>query len=145
MISAPRHYAPPRLMIADDDPVVRSMLDMSLGESFDVVGVALDGEQAIALARVSQPDAALVDVEMPAGGGLRAVCGIHEVAPGTAIVVLSIDESDVIVRKLMQAGATAYVRKGISPRALTDALMDSISAHGAESRGPSVGGPDASH
>jgi DNA-binding NarL/FixJ family response regulator len=119
----------PQLMIADDDPVVQSILDMSLSHGFDVVGLAADGEQAVELARVSQPDAALVDVEMPAGGGLRAVRGIHEVAPDTAIVVLSVDESDGVVRELMQAGATAYLRKGVAPQVLVDTLMDSIDAH----------------
>ena len=62
----------PRLLIADDDSVVLSMLGTSLGPHFEVVGVASDGEQAIELARVSQPDVALVDVEMPKGGGLGA-------------------------------------------------------------------------
>lgn len=81
------------------------------------------------LARECQPDAALVDVEMPAGGGLRAVRGIHDVAPDTAIVVLSVDESDALVRELIQAGATAYLRKGVAPQLLSDALMDSIEAH----------------
>jgi DNA-binding NarL/FixJ family response regulator len=119
----------PRLMIADDDPVVQSLLDMSLSQEFDVVGLAADGEQAVELAKESQPDAALVDVEMPAGGGLRAVQGIRDVAPDTAIVVLSVDESDGRVRELIQAGATAYLRKGLAPKALSAALMDSIEAH----------------
>jgi DNA-binding NarL/FixJ family response regulator len=129
MISVLPNDSLPRLMIADDDPVVQSLLDMSLSQEFDVVGLAADGEQAVELARASQPDAALVDVEMPEGGGLRAVRGIHEVAPGTAIVVLSIDESDGVVRELIQAGATAYLRKGVEPHVLADALMDSIDAH----------------
>jgi DNA-binding NarL/FixJ family response regulator len=121
-------------MIADDDPVVQSLLDMSLSAEFDVIGLAADGEQAVALARDSQPDAALIDVEMPAGGGLRAVRGIHEVAPDTAIVVLSVDEADGVVRELMQAGAVAYLRKGVEPRALAEALVDSIEAHAVERR-----------
>jgi DNA-binding NarL/FixJ family response regulator len=124
----------PRLMIADDDPVVQSMLDMSLGQEFNIVGLAADGEKAVELAKASQPDAALVDVEMPEGGGLRAVRGIHEVAPDTAIVVLSIDESDGVVREFMQAGAVAYLRKGVAPRVLADALMDSIEVHATERR-----------
>jgi DNA-binding NarL/FixJ family response regulator len=124
----------PRLMIADDDPVVQSLLDVSLSHEFDVVGLAADGEQAVALAQESQPDAALVDVEMPAGGGLRAVRGIHDVAPDTAIVVLSVDESDARVRELIQAGATAYLRKGLAPRVLSAALMDSIEAHAVQRR-----------
>lgn len=121
-------------MIADDDPVVRSMLGMSLGEAFEVVGVAADSEQAVELARTSQPDAAIVDVVMPKGGGLRAVRGILEVAPDTAIVVLSGDESDGSVRELMQAGAIAYRRKGVAPRLLAEALIESIDARASERR-----------
>lgn len=124
--------SPPRLLIADDDPVIQALLDMALSPEFEVVGVAADGEQAVELARESQPDAALVDVEMPAGGGLRAVRGIHEVAPDTAIVVLSVDESDGVVRELLQAGATAYLRKGVAPQVLADTLIDSIDAHSVE-------------
>jgi DNA-binding NarL/FixJ family response regulator len=128
-MSSPAPSSRPRLMIADDDPVVRSLLSASLGNAFDVVGVASDGEEAVELARASQPDAAVIDVEMPGGGGLRAVQGIVDAAPGTAIVVLSGDESDKVVRELMRAGATAYRRKGISPELLAGSLRDSIEAH----------------
>ncbi len=123
-----------RLMIADDDPVVRSMLSMTLAERFEVVGVAEDGEGAVELARESRPDAALVDVEMPSGGGVRAVKGITDVSPGTAIVVLSGDESDAVVRDLMAAGATAYRRKGADPHALAECLQEAIRAHADERR-----------
>ena len=116
-------------MIADDDPVVRSMLGMALGEPFQVVGVVGDTEAAVELARARRPEAALVDVDMPRGGGLRAVQGILETSPDTAIVILSGDESDGVVRELIQAGATAYCRKGVSPHQLIELLMDSISAH----------------
>jgi DNA-binding NarL/FixJ family response regulator len=119
----------PRLLIADDNPVVRSMLSMSLAGGFDVVGVAGDSEEAVELARATQPDAAVVDVEMPKGGGLSAVRGILEVAPDTAIVVLSADESDGVVRDLMQAGAIAYLRKGVALHVLTESLTESIEAH----------------
>jgi len=125
----------PRLVIADDDPVAQSMLGMSLGREFEIVGVAADGEEAVELARVNQPDAALLDVVMPKGGGLRAVCGIHAVAPDTAIVMLSGDKSHGMVRELMQAGAIAYRRKGVAPYVLAEALTESIKIHIAERRG----------
>ncbi len=128
VIDAPPGYRP-RLIIADDDPVIRSMLGMALNGGFDVVGVASDTAEAVELARVSQPDAALVDVDMPKGGGMGAVRGIVEVAPGTAIVVLSGDETDRLVRELMQAGAVAYCRKGITPHVLAESLTESIKAH----------------
>jgi CheY-like chemotaxis protein len=124
----------PRLVIADDDPVVQSMLSMSLGGRFDVVGAAADGEEAVELARVWQPDAALVDVQMPKGGGLRAVRGIREVAPGTAIVMLSGHRSHGVVGELTLAGAIAYRRKGATADALAAALTESIEAHAVERR-----------
>jgi DNA-binding NarL/FixJ family response regulator len=123
-----------RLVIADDDPVVLSLLGMSLAREFNVVGVAGDGEEAIELARASQPDAALVDVKMPRGGGLRAVKGILEVAPDTAIVMLSGHRSDGMVRELMQAGAIAYRRKGVAPHVLAATLTESMKIHAAERR-----------
>ncbi len=121
--------SPPRLLIADDDSVIRTMLVMMLEGQFEIVGLACDGQQAVELAQASQPDAALVDVEMPKGGGLAAVRGIVKVAPGTAIVVLSIDEHDATVLQMLQDGAVAYRRKGHPPHLLIRSLIDSIDAH----------------
>ncbi len=121
-----------RLLIADDNKAIQSALGMALGERFEVVGVAGDAEQAVELARSLQPAAAVIDVDMPKGGGMRAVRGIAEVSPTTATVILSSDESDGVVRELMQAGAIAYCRKGVSPQDLSDSLTKSIEAHAAE-------------
>ncbi len=119
-----------RLLIADDDPVVRSALGISLSDEFELAGVAGDAQEAIRLAELEHPDVALVDVEMP-GGGLFAVQGIVRVSPATAIVVLSVDEIEGGVRELIAAGAVAYRRKGIEPRALAASLRSAITAHGA--------------
>ena len=100
-----------RLLIADDDPVVRSMLSMGLERQFEIVATAADAEEAVKAARSLSPDAAVVDVDMPRGGGERAVRGIAEVSPCTAIVVLSADEQDALVRSLMLSGAMAYCRR----------------------------------
>ncbi len=118
----------PTLLIADDDAVVRSMLSLTLERQFDIVGVARDSDQAIALAQAAQPDVALIDVQMPGGGGLRAIQEISEVSPETAAVVLSADEFDPLVRELMIAGAMSYVRKGIAPADLTDVLHRAMRA-----------------
>jgi DNA-binding NarL/FixJ family response regulator len=118
----------PRLIIADDDPVIQVLLSASLEQDFELVGIAEDSEAAIELARSTQPDVALIDVVMPKGGGPRAVAGIVEVAPRTAIVVLSGDESDALVRELIRAGAVAYGRKGLGAPALVELLNESIEA-----------------
>jgi DNA-binding NarL/FixJ family response regulator len=133
--TAPAAGQRPRLVIADDDPVVQTLLEMALGQEFDVVGIAADGEAAIELARTLQPDAALLDIKMPKGGGLGAVRGIREVAPDAAIVVLSGHRSHGVVHELMTAGAIAYRRKGVPPRVLAQALTESIKVHTAERRG----------
>jgi DNA-binding NarL/FixJ family response regulator len=123
-----------RLIIADDDPVVASMLSMSLGNEFDVVGVAGDGEETVALAASTKPDAAIIDVDMPKGGGMHAVRGIREASPQTAMVILSGDESDHVVRELMAAGAVAYRRKGVDARVLAASLKEAVEAHAVEQR-----------
>jgi DNA-binding NarL/FixJ family response regulator len=119
----------PRLLIADDDPVVRSTLGMALEHRFDIVAVVADGEEAVAQAAATTPDAALIDVEMPAGGGARAVQGIAAISPATAMVVLSGDESEATVVELLRAGAMSYCRKGVDTHQLTETIQRSIAAH----------------
>jgi DNA-binding NarL/FixJ family response regulator len=120
--------AHPTLLIADDDPVVRSMLSLTLERQFDVVAAVPDSPEAVAAARTLRPDVALVDVQMPGGGARTAVRGITAASPATAVVVLSGDESDALVRELMIAGAMTYVRKGIAPHELASVLHRSLSA-----------------
>jgi DNA-binding NarL/FixJ family response regulator len=100
-----------------------------------VVGVAVDSDAAVALAQRSQPDVAVVDVDMPKGGGLSAVRGMLQVAPQVAVVVLSSDESEITLGELMRAGAVAYCRKGIAPQALADSLVSSMMVRARECDG----------
>jgi DNA-binding NarL/FixJ family response regulator len=124
------------LLIADDEPLVRAMLLAQLQPDFEVVAAASDADEAIALAREHQPDVAIVDVEMPGGGGLRATREIRACSPGTAVLVLSSDESDAGVLAMLQAGAVSYFRKGLAADALSSALSQSIDAHAKLSEAP---------
>ncbi len=118
----------PTLLIADDDPVVRSMLSLTLERQFRIVAAVPDSEQAVATSAALRPNVALIDVQMPGGGARTAVRGIAGASPDTAVVVLSGDESDGLVRELMIAGAMTYVRKGIAPHELAEVLHRSIRA-----------------
>ena len=118
----------PRVLIADDDPVVRSALAMQLGAGFEVVGAARDAAEAITLAERFQPDVAILDVEMPEGGGPHAALGIATCSPETAVVAYSADESHQGVLHMMGAGAITYLRKGIAGRDLADTLHLCIDA-----------------
>ena len=80
-----------RIVLAHDDSVVSASLASRLAMEFEIVGIAADADDAIALAEAHQPDAAVVDVEMPHGDGLRAAREIRKQAPRTAIVALSVD------------------------------------------------------
>jgi len=122
----------PSLLIADDDPVVYTVLASQLGPSFDIVGYVHDTDEAIALAVKHRPDVAIIDIDMPGGGGVRAAREIHVQAPATAVVALSADESDKIVRDVVRAGAVTYIRKGTTAAALTSTLQRSIAAHVAQ-------------
>ncbi len=131
---APQNHEPdrgglPRLLIADDDPVVVSMLTAQLSGSFEIVASARDADEAIAYGALHRPDAAIIDVQMPAGGGLRAARELHACSPATAIVALSGDESDTMVRDVIAAGATTYIRKGIASHELAVTIHRSIEAH----------------
>jgi DNA-binding NarL/FixJ family response regulator len=120
--------ARPRVLIADDDPDVRAVLCAQLEDGFDVVGVAADTDEAVALAGEHRPDIAIVDVQMPGGGGPAATRGILTAAPGTTIVALSADESERIVLEMLNAGAVTYIRKGVRADELAALLHESLRA-----------------
>ncbi|MGA8015643.1 MAG: response regulator transcription factor [Candidatus Dormiibacterota bacterium] len=106
-----------RVLIADDDPSMRSalgeMVDSEPG--YEVVGLAADPETAIDLAGTHRPDVAILDVKMPGGGGFRAAQGIRAASPETRIVALSAwDDRDTVYR-MRRAGAVGYLIKGSAP------------------------------
>ena len=87
-----------RVLIVDDEPVVRDLLRLALEleGGFTVVAEASDGRQGIDLAREHQPDLVLLDLLMPGMGGLEAVGQMARVAPNAKVVVLTaIDRSSV--------------------------------------------------
>ena len=119
--------ARPRLLIADDDPVVRATLSAEL-TAFRIVALAQDATEAIELAERCRPDLALVDVDMPGGGGHEAVRRISRSSPRTSLVILSVDETRSDVVDLLNAGAVAYVRKGATAAELTLVLREALRA-----------------
>jgi serine/threonine-protein kinase PknK len=91
--TAPEPRPAPRVVLADDDVLLREGLASLLGRSgFDVVGQAGDGVELLAIVRSTKPDLAIVDIRMPPAHtteGLEAARVIREEFPATAIVVLS--------------------------------------------------------
>ena len=90
------------------------------------MGLAGSASDAIALAEEHRPDAALIDVDMPGGGAREAVPVITSRSPDTAMVILSGDETRQLVVELLDAGAIAYVRKGISAGEIAETLIAAL-------------------
>lgn len=122
--------ARPTLLIADDDAVVRTALSFQLASDFAVIGLAENATEAIDLAEQHRPDAALIDVEMPDGGAVEAVPRIASCSPDTCMVVLSGAESRQGVMDLFNAGAVAYIRKGVTGAHVSKILTQALSMHG---------------
>jgi EAL domain-containing protein (putative c-di-GMP-specific phosphodiesterase class I)/CheY-like chemotaxis protein len=118
-----------RVLIADDNPVVRQALADLLrrSASMEVVGVAEDAEQAVALALQHRPDVAVLDVRMPKGGGPRAAREISWEVPGTRMVALSAWGDRDLVLDMVRSGAVGYVLKGRPPQELL-ATIGSVAA-----------------
>jgi two-component system, NarL family, nitrate/nitrite response regulator NarL len=118
-----------RLVIADDDELVRSMVAHQLRDDFECVGAAADATEAIALAMALRPDVIILDVNMPGGGAMEATNKIRDHAPETAIVILSVDETWDGLIDLLNAGAMNYLRKGMDEPAMAEDLRTAIEAH----------------
>ena len=105
---------PIRILIADDEPALRDAIADLLEheDGLVLVGEAGDADQAIELAVSRQPDVALVDVSMPAGGGPRAAREIIRVSPETRVIALSAFEDRPTVLEMLRAGAVGYLVKG---------------------------------
>ncbi len=134
----PPSLRPFTIILADDEPVVRSLLAKFILEDplFDVVAQAGDAEEAILAARTHQPDIALVDVNMPGGGGARAAREIRAVSPLTRVVAMTAAADRETVLEMLSLGCVGYLVKTESLRSLTTLLRDITEGKSALSAGP---------
>jgi DNA-binding NarL/FixJ family response regulator len=102
-----------RILVADDHELVRRGMRGLLRARRDwkVVGEAANGREAVEKATKLKPDVAILDISMPDLDGLQATRQIREASPGTSVVVLTMHESDQMVRRVLEAGALGYVLK----------------------------------
>jgi DNA-binding NarL/FixJ family response regulator len=115
-----------RVVLADDQTLVREGLCLMLGlaEGIEVVGVAEDGEQAVAAVLASSPDVALLDLRMPRVDGVEATRRITAQAPDVQIVVLTTYADDSSVMSALRAGARGYLTKDASSEEIQHAIRD---------------------
>lgn len=105
-----------KVLIVDDHEIVSTGISRMLQDvpNLDVVGCAASGEEAISLTKEMHPDIVLMDVHMPGIGGLGATKEIKRVLPKTKVVALSALDDNPYPTKLIEAGASGYITKGIA-------------------------------
>jgi DNA-binding NarL/FixJ family response regulator len=113
-----------RILIADDDPLIRDVLRDVLDDEPDmeVVAVASNAREAVELAERHSPSVVVLDVRMPHGGGSHAATEILRHAPGTRILAFSAYVDVGAVDEMRRAGVTVYLPKGVRNTELVAAV-----------------------
>lgn len=103
-----------RVVLIDDHALVRTGLRMILQQhaDIDIVGEADNGETGLLLIKRSEPDIALVDVHMPGFSGVELTERVRRAKLATRIVILTVADEAPFPRRLLDAGACAYLTKG---------------------------------
>lgn len=115
---------PIRVVIVDDQPVVRSGLCafLSAFDDLKLVGEARDGAEALALCSTLQPDVVLMDLVMPNVDGATATEQLRARYPQMQVVVLTSFKEDDLVQRSLEAGAIGYLLKNVSASELAQAV-----------------------
>ena len=113
-----------RLVIAEDETVVRTMLArlLDLEEDITVVGAAPDGDTALSVVRHQKPDVLLSDIQMPGQDGIALTAALKAEMPELKIVILTIFRDDPHVFDAIKAGALGYLLKDSTPEEIVAAI-----------------------
>jgi DNA-binding NarL/FixJ family response regulator len=113
-----------RVLIVDDHRVVADGIRLVLGQHADleVVGVAGDAAEALALAPATYPDIALIDYQLPDATGAELAARLRERQPGLRVLFLSMVMTDALLREAVKAGARGYLLKTQPAAELVDAV-----------------------
>jgi DNA-binding NarL/FixJ family response regulator len=113
-----------RLLIVDDDPLVRSALRMVLGgaDGILLVGEVADGSAVPAAVDETKPDVVLMDIRMPRVDGLTATEQVRRSAPAPEVVILTTFDADEHVLRALRAGASGFLLKDTPPADIVEAV-----------------------
>jgi DNA-binding NarL/FixJ family response regulator len=115
---------PLRVVVADDQRVVREGLTLMLGliDGIEPVGAAADGEEALAMVAAERPDVVLMDLRMPRLDGIEATRRLAETHPHVGVVALTTYADDETVVQALQAGARGYLTKDAGAEQIRSAV-----------------------
>jgi len=117
--------APVRVLLADDQRLVRESLAILLGllGGIELVASASDGQEAVDLALAHTPDVVLMDLRMPRMDGIAATKMLHERLPGTRVIALTTFADDESVLGALRAGARGYLTKDAGAEDIRSAIL----------------------
>jgi EAL domain-containing protein (putative c-di-GMP-specific phosphodiesterase class I) len=129
---------PIRVLIADDEAVIRDALAelVAADAALELVGSARDADEAISLAETTRPHVALVDVRMPAGGGMRVAEVLRVRLPETRVLAHTAVADRATVVRMLESGAVGYLVKGTAQSEIVGAIVRA--ARGQTSISPDV-------
>ncbi len=118
------------ILLADDHEIVRKGLRtiLEIRKDFEIVGEATNGREAVKMVEQLRPDVVVMDISMPELNGLEAVRQIAKYVPRTEVLVLTMHESEDLIREMLEAGARGYVLKSDTARQLLPAI-DALRQH----------------
>src|SRR3981081_509773 len=113
-----------RILLADDHEIIRRGLCSLLqgNKGWEVCGEASDGREAIEMAKQLKPDVVILDIGMPYLNGLDATRQLTQHDPHCKVIVLTISDSDQVIREALDAGARGFVLKSDAARDLVSAV-----------------------
>ena len=113
-----------RVLLVDDDPLVRAGLKLILSsaQDVDVVGEADDGARAVAAVRTHKPDVVLMDIRMAEMDGIAATTALRRLNPPPQVIVLTTFQADEHVIGALRAGASGFLVKDTPPLDIINAV-----------------------
>jgi DNA-binding NarL/FixJ family response regulator len=119
-----------RVLIADDHDTVRSIVRtlLAIEGDFDVVAEAVNGREAIELAKIYRPDVIIMDMSMPTLDGISATREVLQILPESKVIIFSANQDPVASRVSFAAGAVGFINKPTSRKVLVTALRDAVLA-----------------
>jgi DNA-binding NarL/FixJ family response regulator len=119
----------PRILLADDHPMMLAGLREILEPIFDVVGTATDGCALLELAEVRRPDLVIADISMPGINGIEATRRLRALLPETRILILSLHTDPEWAKAAFDAGACGYLTKDSAPKEIEIAVREVLKGH----------------
>lgn len=137
---APECVSPVTIVLADDHTIVRSALRALLAaqDGFEVVAEAGDVEEAVRKVLAYKPAVLVLDLSMPGGSSLAAIPRILSASPGTAVVVLTMEDEPRFAREALRSGALGFVLKESADAELVEAVR--AATRGLRYLNPQLGG-----